>query len=63
MDLNDRRLRLAPVDTNRSPEVFGNVNRGFLTLWVQAMMTAIDQERMEAVPEQRPFPQVRTVNT
>ncbi len=63
MDLNDRRFRLAPVDTNLSPGGFNNVNKESLTLCVQAMMSAIDQERMEAVPKREPFPQVRAANT
>lgn len=63
MDLNDRRFRLAPVDTNLSPGGFNNVNKESLTLCVQATMTAVDQERIEAVPKREPFPQVRTVST
>ena len=63
MDLRNSGFKLAPVNNNLFPGVFNNLNNEFLPLCVQAAMTAIELERMEAMLEQETFPQARAVNT
>jgi hypothetical protein len=63
VDLRNNGFKLAPEDINLFPRGFENLNKEFLPLCVQAAMTAMVLEPMEAALVQQWVPRARVAIT